>query len=159
MFTKEDLMKKKQAAELELSGLSKLAEAQELLKGGAMKVEGDPVPASPAGEVMLMLSDENKEASVAILNKVARDMDESDDAEIARQADEVRSIAEEFTKNAFVHVKDTVDPEPEVDQFFRDGVVEVPAEDRNSPAIKKLETDDTVEVYNFAKNPGPYQKL
>jgi len=168
MLNQEDIQRMKKAASLELEGLQKLSEAQDLLKGGAMRVEGDPMPVVTEGEpeaepeeggMVLMLSDEYKAASLEILESVASELEKSDKEEIRVQAGELRLAAEAVRKNSFVYEKDLVDPEPEVDQFFRDGVVEIPSEDKGKPFAKKLETDDTVEVANFVKNPAPYQKM
>lgn len=158
MVNQQDLLRMKKAAEMELEGLNKLAEAQELLQG-SMKVVGDPMPAEPEeGTMVLMLDDEDKTASVQLLESVATALEASEKEEIRLQAAEVRLAAEDIRKNAFVYEKDEVDPEPEVDKFFKDGVVEAPVQDKNKNFIKKLETDDTVEVANFVKNPAPYQK-
>lgn len=152
MLSNDKLKEMKAAAEKDIADLEKQASEQGLTDA-AMEVEGDPVP------VVLSLSDENKEASIAILKKVASEMENSDDLDVNVQAAEVLAIADAVEKNAFVYERDTDDPEAELDQFFRDGVVSAPKDEKSSRWVKKFETDDTVEVANFVKNPSPYQKL
>lgn len=157
---RQDLLRMQKKAQLELEGLKKLEEANNLSKGGAMMIDGDPEPSEPVGEgVVLMLSDESKKASLDILGKVVEEMESSEDEEVVKKAADLRSIAASIEKNAFTYESNTPGGDKAVEDHFKDDVVEIPDDEKNKPYAKKLETDDTKEVAELSKYSGPYGKM
>lgn len=141
MFTLEELKKMERAAQLELEGLQKLAEADRIMTGGTL-VEGDP---QPADQVILRLSDDNKEKALKALDDVsARLTDEA----LVKEAADIRSA---IVKNAFV----LEDADGSLSGYFEAGVVEAPKD----PAVDAAGTDVSHELQNFIVNPSPYQKI
>lgn len=161
MMNMETILRYKKAAELELEGLQKLAEAAALTSDStaeaAMNVQGDPVSAVPVQEekLVLMLPEDVHTASLAQLRKVASEIANSEDPELKKLASELKEITKEVEKNAFVYEKDSIDPEPEMEKFFKDGVVEAPA----SLPKGLFAPDASYAVAQFVKEEMPYQKV
>lgn len=165
MLDKETLLRHKKAAELELEGLQLLAKAAAILDGtAAMQVEGDPAPVvtvetapAPTSEeqIVLMLPEDVKTASLTLLRNVQAALSDTADGDSAKLAKELDEIAQDIEKNAFVYERDIVDPEPEMEKFFKDGVVEAPA----SLPKNTFDKDVSHEVARVVTDELPYQKL
>lgn len=156
---KVTIERRKQAALLELEGLQKLAEAQELLScdnTAAMNVVGDPVPAKV---VTVALADEERTASLAILDKVASELAASEDPAVLKLAQELDAVASQIEKNAFVYQYDYVDPEKEIKDSFKGGVIEAPKGSKDDNFLQHFKEDHTHVVMQAVKKVLPFQKV
>lgn len=159
MFDKATIERRKQAALLELEGLQKLAEAQELLScdnTAAMNVVGDPAPAKV---VSLALADEVKNASLSILDKVASELSGSEDPAVLKLAQELDAVASHIEKNAFVYQYDYVDPEKEIKESFKGGVIEAPKGSKDDTFLHHFKEDHTHVVMEAVNKVIPFQKV
>lgn len=171
IFDKLTIERHKMAAELELEGLKKLAEAQEMLSctetGAAMKVVGDPMNAqpmnsetqSPEETTTLMLSGEAKTASLKILEKVASEMSTSSDPEILKLARQLDDVAERIEKTAYVYQYDYDDPEKEIKESFKGGVLSAPKGSKDDSFLQHFKEDHSHVVMEAVKKVLPFQKI
>lgn len=170
MLTKQRIQMLRKAAELQIEGLDKLAEASELqdqATSAAMLGTGDPAPATvePSKEEIEVLSlpEEVKTASILALSKVAKELSNSNDEASLKLALEIDSIAGEINKNAFeIHVektaaiiqKDTANPTKSIDDITSKGIAVV-----EGKVSEGFHTDTTTQVSDAINGKIPYQKL
>jgi hypothetical protein len=178
MLNKKALEAQTKAATLRLEGLQKLAEAEKLLAdctcdNGATQeaaeiVIGDPAPVQVLNpteqqappQVALMLPQQARMASLAILDKIASELAASTDPETLKLAKEVDAASDALQKTAFVYQYDYIDPEPEMEWAFQENTHnEIPSTDGKKDAMKTFEKDISAEVTKVIKKVRPFSKV
>jgi hypothetical protein len=126
--------------------------------GVVVTTEGMPIaPAPVEGGEVLVLKLAEKTASLAILDRVAKELLESEDEEHQKLASQVLDIASDLDKHAKI-IEDGYDVAGtddiryvnEMEQGFQGGVIENGAQGgQGEQAIKSFETDRSAEVQSL----------
>lgn len=162
-MTAENYSIQARVASLQAEAFAKLAEAKELESklaccggcgddcGGAVPEAVQPQADQPAeGQVVLMIPQGVRTASLRILNKVAAALVATGEDENIEAALEIDRIAEEISRTAATITSDK--DEPFMKAHFHAGVVSDP---ENLPYMKEFKTDVSAEV----KKALPYQPI
>jgi len=170
---------RRKAAALEMEALDKLAEAHRMKSAcdgscGAQGAPGIPegvivqtpaVPAqvvSPLAELgqdqqgIIVMPAMQKLASIELLDKVAEELEKSEDPEIKKLAFEVDTITDMLDKVAHVYEYDYNDPEVEMKDAFQNKVVD---SEKDEPYMKNFGVDKSHEVAKALTDGRLYAKI
>jgi len=176
---------RRKAAALEMEALDKLAEALRMKCacdcGGSCGPAGEPgtpgIPPegvaiqtppmpvqviSPMAELgqdqqgIIVMPAMQKLASIELLDKVAEELEKSEDPEIKKLAFEVDTITDMLEKVAHVYEYDYNDPEVEMKDAFQNKIVD---SEKDEPYMKNFGVDKSYEVAKALKDGRLYAKV
>jgi hypothetical protein len=105
---------------------------------------------------IIVMDARQKLASIELLDKVADELEKSEDPEIKKLAFEVDTITDHLDKIAHVYQYDYTDPEKEMKDAFQNKVVE---KEKDEPYMDNFSVDKSREVAKALKDGRLYAKV